>query len=247
MERRRTFAISFALAGPLVAVGALVVSGAWKIDKLSAAEPPLLTPLLPPAAAPMPAGGEEQRPRPAPTKREHRAQERTQPHADLPRETAAAAAPDDAGGDGDAGASGPGAGAGGSGTNVIPLACPPGTPCQALTEEVEAIAPPPRRVVVPSRLVEGHRIAGDPQIQPPDGVRTHMMRSGQDEARGTIEMCLDTAGRVSSLRMLLSTRHPAYDARLLERMRTWRYRPYRTTDGEAVPICTAVTFIYRVR
>ena len=37
------------------------------------------------------------------------------------------------------------------------------------------------------------------------------------------------------------------NARLLERMRAWRYRPYRTTDGEAVPICTAVTFIYRVR
>ncbi len=244
MERRRTLAISLALAGHLIAVGALVVSGAWTIDKLAAAEPPLLSPLLPPAAAPMPAGGEEPTPAPA-AKREHRARDRTQP---VRAERDTSDAPD---GDGEAtGAAGAGAGPGGDGDgplSVIPLACPPGTPCQALTQDVPPPAPRARRVVVPSRLVEGHRIAGDPQIQPPDVVRTHMLREGQNEARGTVEMCLDTGGRVSGLRMLLSTRHPAYDARLLERMRTWRYRPYRTSGGEAVPICTAVTFIYRVR
>ncbi|HUS63033.1 MAG TPA: hypothetical protein VMZ28_00775 [Kofleriaceae bacterium] len=243
MERRRTLAISLALAGHVVAVGALVVSGAWKIDKLSAAEPPMLSPLLPAASAPMPAGGEEAH-KPETPKREHRVHDRTQRAAAA---TTQEAASDDAGGaDGD-GAAGTGDGPGGDGAGVIPFACPPGAPCQALSEEVALAAPPPRRVVLPARLVEGRRIAGDPQIQPPDVVRTHMLRGGQDEARGTVEMCLDRAGRVSSLRMLLSTRHPAYDARLLERMRTWRYRPYRMADGDAVPICTAVTFIYRVR
>lgn len=241
--RKKTLAISIALAGHLAVGSALVASGAWKIDKLAAAEPPLLSPLLPQASAPMPAGGEEAKPKAPTEKRERRARERTQPSpADLPRDA------DAAGGDvGDAGsAEGPGAGGDGP-PGVIPLACPPGTPCQTLAEEVEPLSPPPRRVVLPSRLVEGHRIAGDPQIQPPDAVRTHMMRSGQGEARGAVEMCLDAAGRVTTLRMIRSTRHPAYDARLLERMRTWRYRPYRTSDGEAVPICTAVTFIYRVR
>lgn len=244
MERRRTFAISLALAGHVIAVGALVVSGAWKIDKLSAAEPPMLSPLLPAASAPMPAAGEEAR-KPETPRHERRAHDRTQvPSVATPPE-----ATDDAGGaDGDGSAPGTGDGpGGGNGVGVIPFACPPGTPCQALSEEVAPAAPPPQRVVLPSRLVEGRRIAGDPQIQPPDAVRTHMLRSGQGEARGTVEMCLDAAGRVSSLRMLLSTHHPAYDARLLERMRTWRYRPYRMADGDAVPICTAVTFIYRVR
>jgi hypothetical protein len=127
METRRVVAVSFALAGHVVLVGVLVVSGAWRIDKLAASEPPPIF-IAPAASAPMPAAGEE---RASPTQekkpaaRRERA-ERTQPAAELPQTSYAA-------------------------------------------------------------------------------------------------------------------------ARLQERMRGWRYRPYRTADGDAVPVCTSVTFIFRVR
>ena len=44
--------------------------------------------------------------------------------------------------------------------------------------------------------------------------------------------------------MLKSTGFPAYDNKILSKMRgEWRYKPYMV-NGKAVPVCTAVTFIY---
>ena len=43
--------------------------------------------------------------------------------------------------------------------------------------------------------------------------------------------------------MLKSTGFGAYDSKIQSEMRSWRYRPYMM-NGRAVPVCTAVTFIY---
>jgi TonB family protein len=102
------------------------------------------------------------------------------------------------------------------------------------------------RIVV-SRLIEGSRIEGDPQIAPPDSVRQAMARSGVDKLSGVVKMCLDKRGRVGELRVLRSTGHPAYDQRLLDGMRGWRYHPYKLDSGAAVPVCTVVNFIYRAQ
>jgi outer membrane biosynthesis protein TonB len=52
---------------------------------------------------------------------------------------------------------------------------------------------------------------------------------------------------VRSLRVLDSTGYPLYDERLTSRMQSWRYRPYQLASGAAVPVCTSVTFVYRIR
>jgi TonB family protein len=100
--------------------------------------------------------------------------------------------------------------------------------------------------VVRPGLIEGQRIKGDPQIGAPPGVRVDMVRAGQAQVRATVKMCIDRRGQIASLKLLTSTGHPAYDRHLLEEMRAWQYRPYRLETGEAVPVCTAVTFIYRL-
>jgi TonB family protein len=102
------------------------------------------------------------------------------------------------------------------------------------------------RIVI-ARLVEGHRIEGNPQIAPPDTVKQAMVRSGLDSLTGAVKMCLDKDGNVRSLRVLRSTGYSEYDQRLLGGMRSWRYRPYTLDSGAAVSVCTVVTFIYRAQ
>jgi hypothetical protein len=44
--------------------------------------------------------------------------------------------------------------------------------------------------------------------------------------------------------MVKSTGFPAYDSKISNTIHgEWRYRPYNV-NGKAVPVCTAVTFIY---
>jgi TonB family protein len=101
--------------------------------------------------------------------------------------------------------------------------------------------------IVPAKMIEGYRVAGDPQIQPPDAVRVQMVQEQQRQAAGTIRMCLARDGSVASLRVLQSTGYAAYDDRLTAGMRGWRYKPYRlAAGGNAVPVCTAVTFVFRL-
>jgi TonB family protein len=101
------------------------------------------------------------------------------------------------------------------------------------------------QVVVGQSTIEARRIAGDPQIAAPDSVRSQMARTQQRQVRGVVHMCLDRGGQVDSVRVLRSTGYAEYDARLTERMRSWRYQPFRV-NGAAVPVCSAVTFVYRM-
>jgi hypothetical protein len=97
---------------------------------------------------------------------------------------------------------------------------------------------------VPPTLLEGSRIAGEKMITPDDVTKTEISRSGKDRLVGSFKLCLSTAGAVSQVTQLKSTGFPAYDSKILNKMRTeWRYKPYMV-NGKAVPVCTAVTFIY---
>jgi TonB family protein len=100
-------------------------------------------------------------------------------------------------------------------------------------------------VVVAQRAIEAQRIAGDPQIAAPDSVRAQMARAQQAQVRADVKMCLGKGGDVTSVRVLRSTGYAEYDTRLTERMRGWRYRPFQV-NGAAVPVCSVVTFVYRM-
>ena len=72
-----------------------------------------------------------------------------------------------------------------------------------------------------------------------------MARTRKTQVRGDVKMCLGKDGRITSARVLRSTGYPEYDARLIDRMQSWRYEPYQV-NGAAVPVCSVVTFIYRM-
>ncbi len=108
--------------------------------------------------------------------------------------------------------------------------------------------PPPPPPAAPTNvaptMLEGSRIAGEKMISPDDVTKTEISRSGKDKIVGSFKLCIDLNGGVSSVTMLKSTGFGAYDQKIQGKMRgEWRYRPY-AVNGKAVPVCTAVTFIY---
>jgi protein TonB len=104
--------------------------------------------------------------------------------------------------------------------------------------------PPAPPQNVPPTMLEGSRIAGEKQIVPDEVTKTEIMRSGKDRVIGSFKLCLTVGGAIQSVNMLKSTGFPSYDNRILSTIRgSWRYKPYNV-NGKAVPVCTAVTFIY---
>jgi hypothetical protein len=62
---------------------------------------------------------------------------------------------------------------------------------------------------------------------------------------GSFKLCLTIGGDVGSVTMLRSTGFGAYDSKIQQKIRSeWRYKAY-VVNGKAVPVCTAVTFIYK--
>lgn len=230
------------IAAHVGALALLVSTALWQVDKLEVADSPIFVAAGP--GAPLSDGPEEAAApeKPKPPKPHHT--------KDLTQKDDRKTAPDDDGATA-SDATGDGAGSGGDGLGIGQFSCGEGGACSSILDQPTAPTPPPRKVeeerVVVSRLIEGSRIEGNPRIEPPESVRQAMVRLAQNKVDGSVKMCLDRAGNVRSLRLLRSTGHGEYDQRLLSGMRTWRYRPYRLDSGAAVPVCTVVTFIYRVQ
>jgi hypothetical protein len=232
------------IAAHVGALALLVSTALWQIDKLEVADSPIMVAAGP--GAPLSDGPEEaaapEKPKPPKPRRTTH---------DVTQKDDRKAEPEEDGGGGDSQATGDGAGAGGDGLGIGQFSCGEGGACSSILDQPAAPTPPPRKVeeerVVVSRLIEGSRIEGNPRIEPPESVRQAMVRLAQKKVDGAVKMCLDRAGNVRSLRLMRSTGHGEYDQRLLSGMRTWRYRPYRLDSGAAVPVCTVVTFIYRVQ
>jgi hypothetical protein len=74
--------------------------------------------------------------------------------------------------------------------------------------------------------------------------RLHRPRRRKDRLIGSFKLCLTVAGEIGSVTQLKSTGFGAYDQKILRTIRgEWRYKPFEV-NGKAVPVCTAVTFIY---
>lgn len=94
--------------------------------------------------------------------------------------------------------------------------------------------------------VEGRRIAGSKHIVPDPETKTEISKYHDPRITGTFRLCLDETGSVTQVLPLVSTGFPAYDRDLFAGMNQWRYSPY-SLDGEPVPVCTLITFIYTQR
>jgi protein TonB len=139
-------------------------------------------------------------------------------------------------------------GAGRDGTVLTVLVgTPPGVPASAPAADGAPAPPspvPPHHV--PATMLEGARISGSPAIVPSDRTKTAILESGRTKLVGTFKLCLTPEGAVSGVAMLKTTGFPAYDTKIMREMKEWRYRPY-LLDGQPVPVCTAVTFVYSQR
>jgi outer membrane biosynthesis protein TonB len=94
-------------------------------------------------------------------------------------------------------------------------------------------------------MVEGSRVSGEKNIVPDDVTKTEIARAGKsDKVVTSFKLCLSASGEISNVTMLKSSGFPAYDSKIQSKMRgEWKYKPY-AVNGRAVPVCTAVTFIY---
>lgn len=93
-------------------------------------------------------------------------------------------------------------------------------------------------------LLDGFRVAGNRSIIPDDETKVAIALAGLDKVIGSFKLCVSTEGVVQYVRVLRTTGFAAYDEKILREMNAWAYSPYRV-NGVAVPVCTAVTFIYR--
>ena len=110
--------------------------------------------------------------------------------------------------------------------------------------------PPPKGAataaptVVPQTVLTELRISGEVAVQPSDETKLKIERDGKAKLVASYKVCVSEAGLVSSVKALKTTGYPDYDAKLEAAIRKWRFRPYMI-NGKAVPVCTAVTFIYK--
>ena len=104
--------------------------------------------------------------------------------------------------------------------------------------------PPPATTTTDVPAIALVRIDGGLAIVPDqltwDQDRVLRMR----EVIGSFYLCITEAGSVAGVTMLASTGFQAYDAKLIEGIRKWRFRPF-LVDGQPAPVCT--TFHYGFR
>jgi hypothetical protein len=97
-----------------------------------------------------------------------------------------------------------------------------------------------RFYIVNTRDLEALRVGGSKAVVPD---ADDMTRLNGRRVVGTFKLCLDETGHYEQGVLLRSTGISEYDAKIARTMMEWVYRPY-VVDGVAIPVCTAVTFIY---
>jgi hypothetical protein len=101
-------------------------------------------------------------------------------------------------------------------------------------------------VTVAPNIANGLRTSGNSQIHAPEQTRVTMLHEGKTQVIATAKVCIGDDGGIDSVKLMKSTGYADYDAKIASEMRGWRYTPYKV-NGEAVPFCTAVTIVYKMR
>lgn len=123
-----------------------------------------------------------------------------------------------------------------------PAPPPAAEPAERTTAAQDA-APPADQPEDPVSVMPPVRISGDPNVVPPDSVKQEMMSARQSLLTGSFKLCIDLDGSVAAVTPISPSGHPDYDRLVVERARTWQYRP-GLLDGAPTSVCTAVTMVY---
>jgi protein TonB len=113
------------------------------------------------------------------------------------------------------------------------------------------VPPPPKPPVqkthtVTPTVMSALRISGQTQIQPPEHVREHIRDNRKARVVGSVKLCIDARGAITSATMLGTTGYRDYDERLVGAVRGWRYRPF-LVNGTPAPACSVVSFVYSIK
>lgn len=231
-------------------IAGIAIAAMWHVEKLDVSMGPDITYRVPPpqgSSAPPPAGKldvmkakvEKPKIKPPPI------HQPLEVKKDTPLVTTGATTGTDAAKPGGGGGDGtdPNAPPGSTGKCTTPGACDGiDTDEPPVIEEKVIVKPPP---ILEPKLARGLRISGNEQIHPPEMVRVDMLHQGKSQLMATIQLCVDTDGRVDQIRMLRSSGFKDYDAKLVGEIRSWRYRPYRV-NGVVSGMCTVTVFNYRM-
>ena len=87
------------------------------------------------------------------------------------------------------------------------------------------------------------RISGDPNVVPSDSVKQEMVSARQALLTGAFKVCVDLDGNVTAVTAISPSGHPDFDRLVIERAKTWHYRP-GLLDGTPTRVCTGVTLVY---
>lgn len=142
--------------------------------------------------------------------------------------------------------SGSGSGSGSAGdTGECQTDCGPGS---AAPPAKPPVVEPPKQedTFVPPNVLKMMRRTGSTQIHPTEVTKNQMLHEGRTQTIGIAKVCVSETGAVTHVSMLQSTKYPAYDARLIDGIKTWTYNPY-STKGRNVKVCGTVTFVYGMK
>jgi hypothetical protein len=117
-----------------------------------------------------------------------------------------------------------------------------GSTSAALDQPVPMTSGP---LAVDSKSLELLRIRGTQMIVPDDATKAKIAETEAKRVIGSFKLCLDTKGAPTGIKVLKPTGYDAYDRKLMGEMAKWAYKPY-IVAGSAVPVCTMVSFIYKM-
>jgi len=107
-------------------------------------------------------------------------------------------------------------------------------------------ASPTEPSVVGATALEKLRTRGTPFIKPDAETKNKIAETDGKHVIAMFKLCIDVKGAPASITILKPSGYDAYDQKLEREMRTWAYKPW-VVAGTAVPVCTAVTFVYDLR
>lgn len=224
----------------------MFASGVWRLERLdSDYRLAGIAVMSPPAPSGSPADLPAQKLRPKPHKKIVKAT--VQPTKPVPQQVATVETPTGEQGNGKGDRTGDGDNPDGNPDDKGTCTTPPCGETEQATPPVLAKPTPPSvpKTIAPT-VLQSLRIAGETQIHPSNPTKNRMLRDGNPQVSGIVKVCISKVGTISDVSLIRSTKYGEFDQQLLGAVRGWRYRPH-TIDGEAVPVCAMVSFVYSIK
>jgi hypothetical protein len=104
--------------------------------------------------------------------------------------------------------------------------------------------PPAKPEVLPPKVVKARRIRGQDSVMPDDETKTAIQQSGKTRVIASVKICFAVDGKAERAVVVKSSGYPSWDEALRTLLLAWQIKPFKI-GGEAVAVCTVMTFIYQ--